>query len=852
MTKKNAHQKISALDLSQISFVVSSYNGLKLLQKNLPSMIAEAKNGDEILIADDFSTDLTITYFKHQYNLTLREEVEGEYRFWQAEIEIKNDHKKIYLSLLENLRNLRFGANNNLAAKLAKYDLIALLNNDLILEKGWRQKAVAFWRQESLAEPQKPIFAVTVQEKSAQNPDLRRGKNMLGFRRGRFQHQADPELSAGETAWACGGSSLFDRRIFLEIGGFDARYYPAYWEDIDLSYMAREAGYRILFAPEAIVIHDHETTNQDVFGQEKIEKMSWHNGSKFIWKNSNWKQKLQFLLWSPYWWLKRNQFIFWLIMILLVASFWRFYQLGETPQGLTWDETAIGYNGWAIWETRRDEWLNKLPVSFRSFGDYKAPLAIYLNGAFTHTFGVSPWAIRLPFVLASLASILGLSLLVRFIYRQLKNPLANWLGILTAVILTFSPWHFFYSRVGFECGMANCLIIWGVFCWYYYWQNTPRNRKNIWQKVWLLWLGSGFFVASAYVYHSSKILAPVMMLFLLILFFKKIKFRLAPILTMILLSGLLIFPMIKDGFYGEGLTRAESSFLMNSDLSTGQKINKIFNNYWLQIQPDFIVGGATGGAGLAHGMGKFGVLSWPTLIASLIGFFVGWRQILQKRSSRGVFLLALFWTVFGLLPAVIGDSVPHPNRAFLALPGMVMLAIIGLEALATKNKSPLQSDVILRTFLILEIIFGLAMTKYYFTDFKANSGQAFNAQYLEAFKITTQYAGNSDQVIFTNEYGQAYIFALLTKKINPINWQGGALNKYLFAQEIKTSDLDRSNVLIVAGEKNAEELMATAENRGLTPIAILEDDGGNLRFVIYKTEKIKTNGEEVETETGND
>ena len=89
------------------------------------------------------------------------------------------------------------------------------------------------------------------------------------------------------------------------------------------------------------------------------------------------------------------------VLILALAAAGRFYQRGVIPHGMTWDEAAIGYNGHAIVVARRDEWLVKLPISFRSFGDYKAPLAIYINGIFTTLWGMNLWAVRLPFALAN-------------------------------------------------------------------------------------------------------------------------------------------------------------------------------------------------------------------------------------------------------------------------------------------------------------------------------------------------------------------------------------------------------------------------------------------------------------------
>jgi len=81
----------------------------------------------------------------------------------------------------------------------------------------------------------------------------------------------------------------------------DPLYQPAYWEDIDLSWRAREKfGYQILFEPQSQVWHNHETTNVSVFGQRKMELMALRNQILFVWKNIRGQQLLEHWLWLPY------------------------------------------------------------------------------------------------------------------------------------------------------------------------------------------------------------------------------------------------------------------------------------------------------------------------------------------------------------------------------------------------------------------------------------------------------------------------------------------------------------------------------------------------------------------------
>ena len=75
---------------------------------------------------------------------------------------------------------------------------------------------------------------------------------------------------------------------------------PAYWEDVDICFRAK-SGAGNLCLKRSNSFHEHETTNKEAFGQEKINHVSWKNAQAFTWKNGNLLQKLQYLVWKPYW-----------------------------------------------------------------------------------------------------------------------------------------------------------------------------------------------------------------------------------------------------------------------------------------------------------------------------------------------------------------------------------------------------------------------------------------------------------------------------------------------------------------------------------------------------------------------
>jgi glycosyltransferase involved in cell wall biosynthesis len=85
--------------------------------------------------------------------------------------------------------------------------------------------------------------------------------------------------------YAGGGSSAFDRRKFLALGGFDPLLHPFYLEDTDLGYMAWKRGWKVLYQPRSVVFHEHRGTIGKKFSPEYIASVLKKNFVLFCWKN---------------------------------------------------------------------------------------------------------------------------------------------------------------------------------------------------------------------------------------------------------------------------------------------------------------------------------------------------------------------------------------------------------------------------------------------------------------------------------------------------------------------------------------------------------------------------------------
>lgn len=282
-----------------ISCVIPTYNGLTLLQKHIPSILEALVDGDQLIIADDASTDDSVSWLTNNFNLkTIEEEqVRPDVKLFRGLY--KKNTTTIEVVVMVNLTNQRFAQTVNRAVVFCKHRYFFLVNNDVSVEKN----TFSVLKEEVVHDP--TIFAIGCLEYEQSDHGEKSGKNKLWFEKGLFKHSKADNFESGPTAWASGGSALFSTDKWRQLGGFDSAFYPAYWEDIDVSFRARKEGWKIVFNKHAVVYHKHESTNSQVFGNRHVEKISWKNSLVFAWKHGTFLQKIEFLFWYPYWYIQR-------------------------------------------------------------------------------------------------------------------------------------------------------------------------------------------------------------------------------------------------------------------------------------------------------------------------------------------------------------------------------------------------------------------------------------------------------------------------------------------------------------------------------------------------------------------
>src|SRR5258708_30727420 len=186
-----------------------------------------------------------------------------------------------------------------------------------------------------------------------------------------------------------------------------------------------------------------------------------------------------------------------LIGILVIAFALRIFQIDKVPVSLFGDELDLGYQAYSILHTGRDYYGNKMPLQFHSLAEYRTPLYLYSAVPTVALFGISPLGVRLPAVIFGVLGVWALYLLVKELTKRED------LALVSAAVLTFSPWHLEYSRAGFEVTELLFFLIMGLYLFF----RALRQNKY-------LWMSAVCFALTPWVYSTAKLFMPLLLLFL--------------------------------------------------------------------------------------------------------------------------------------------------------------------------------------------------------------------------------------------------------------------------------------------------------------------------------------------------
>jgi GT2 family glycosyltransferase len=215
----------------KVSVIILTWNGRAYLRECLESLAAQTFRDFETLLVDNGSSDGSAEFVRSSFP---------------------------WVRLLQLPENIGFADGNNRGLALALGEYIVTLNNDTKADPDFLAEMVRG------AEDDARIGMVAARMRNYYRPEridaagLKIGGNGLGYNIGTGETD-DGRYDSEPLFGPCGGAALYRREMLDETGFFDPDFF-AYYEDFDLAWRARLAGWKALAAPLALVYHVHSAT----------------------------------------------------------------------------------------------------------------------------------------------------------------------------------------------------------------------------------------------------------------------------------------------------------------------------------------------------------------------------------------------------------------------------------------------------------------------------------------------------------------------------------------------------------------------------------------------------------------
>lgn len=431
--------------------------------------------------------------------------------------------------------------------------------------------------------------------------------------------------------------------------------------------------------------------------------------------------------------VKSPQWVF-LVIIICVAVFFRFYHLSLVPPGLYLDEAVEGNAAATSLATGQFK-------VFYAENNGREGLFVNLVALSFKLFGQHIWSLRMVSAIAGVVTVLGLYFLAKQFF--------NWqIAAFSSYFLAISFWHVNFSRIGFRAILAPLCLVLGV---YFFWMALTKLTRRDFILSAIFW-GLGF-----YTYIAFRIM-PLLLIIMVATYIVSIKVGRSredykrmrnKILTgSVVCMVIIIVIALPLGVYflknpGDFYSRTSQVSLLSSENPTLMLRNNV-----IKTMEMFFVAGDTN---WRHNIAGSPELLWPIGLMFLTGFirrvYVFFRP--KNSNNRLVSIILLAWFFISLLPVVFSnEGIPHALRSLLVVPSVMIfageglwLAVVAFDKflLSQKMHSPnlgwlhnisVVTAVILLTFLLIT---GIIEYNKYFHEWAENANTAdwFNQSYVD-------------------------------------------------------------------------------------------------------------------------
>src|SRR2546427_9582487 len=184
--------------------------------------------------------------------------------------------------VVQNAANCGFIEACNRGAEAARGEFLVFLNNDTFVSQGWLAQLLEPFGSSGDGEVGLVGAKLIYPDGRLQEAGGIVFADGSGWNYGRGDDPGNPKYQFRCDAHYCSGACIAIRReLFRELGGFDQRYAPMYYEDVDLAFAVRAAGRRVVYQPTCLIVHfEGGTAGTDIgSGAKRYQRL---NQQKFV------------------------------------------------------------------------------------------------------------------------------------------------------------------------------------------------------------------------------------------------------------------------------------------------------------------------------------------------------------------------------------------------------------------------------------------------------------------------------------------------------------------------------------------------------------------------------------------
>lgn len=480
---------------------------------------------------------------------------------------------------------------------------------------------------------------------------------------------------------------------------------------------------------------------------------------------------------------KRTAFIV-LLVIILLGTFLRYYQLGQIPNGFHIDEAINGVNGNFLLHTGRDSNNNKLPLQTEVFGDYNPTGYSYLTIIPIKLFDLNEFSTRFPGAFLGSLTVAACYLLGLSIFKSQR------IGLLSAFLVAVSPWHIVFSRSSEETLVSLFFVVLGFALVFLSLEN---------KKIKFLISGVIILAVSFLMYFTPRVFVPLMFFGVLIFIYNPLQnkqntkysnyilysFLFLTITVSFLIFGIRgstnrfnqvsIFGSLGTKLIMEEQIREDGVFRTNVKVT--QFFHNKFTNYslaYISNYVDYFSGKflfIEGGLPIwfrVEGMGLLYIVELPFLLIGLM--------LLAVHKSK-IYKIPFLWILITpVIAAVTIDDIPNVRRSLIMFPMLEIVSAFGFFYILENSKKIYKLLILISVVILFTCNFFYFLHQY-FIHAQIHRNWYRNEGFGEMIKTIKSSYDSVDSIIVTKSAGGVYPLVLFYMNYDPDLYLSGKLSK---------------------------------------------------------------------------